>query len=350
MSALTDAKPLEIIKRHGVRGLFRLPTAALRRMAGDPVVRDGKTLDPEMQLLLTLQKMEGPEIASMPLLEARRAVVSGSRLVGGRPSIGAVSDRTISGPGGDLMLRFYTPDGVTGVGPALLFIHGGGWIYGDLESHDAVCRFLAVRAGVRVVAIDYRLGPEHRFPAAVDDCWAAYRWLAENAEGAGIDPDRIAVGGDSAGGNLATVVAQRAVREGVRRPAFQLLVYPATDLVEVRPSRIAYNEGLFLTEAFMDLSKQHYLTSDPDLGDWRLSPIRGELAGLPPAYLVTAGFDPLLDEGRDYAEAMRAAGVEVEYVCEEGLIHSFANMVSLGHSAPQAMARAAQALRNALRP
>lgn len=268
--------------------------------------------------------------------------------------IGAVTDRTIDGPGGPLTLRFYTPRGLTGDAPALVFFHGGGWIYGDLDSHDAVCRFLAEEAQVRVVAVDYRLAPEAPFPAGVDDAWAAWTWVADHAKGIGIDPSRIAVGGDSAGGNLAAIVSQLAVKNPASgpgdaiRPAFQLLIYPATDFLETSTSRMTYADGFYLTKAFMDLAEEHYLIGTEDKSDMRLSPLHHDVAGVAPAYVVTAGFDPLLDEGKAYADKLRDAGVPVEYVCEESLIHSFANMVAIGTSAPRAMRRAAAALQRGL--
>lgn len=335
-------------KTSALRSLLRLPPAVVRGLAGSPVVLQGRTLDPEMQLILRLQAMEGPPAEALPLEHGRRTIVSGSRLVGGVQPVGSVTDRTIDGPDGPLPLRFYTPRGTTGTGPALLFVHGGGWIYGGLESHDAVCRFLAERAGVRVVAVDYRLAPEHPFPAAVDDVLATWHWLQANAEGLGIDPARLAVGGDSAGGNLAAVLAQQAVARGFVAPAFQLLIYPATDFGPARPSRTTYADGFFLTKAFMDLAELHYVPEGADRTDPRLSPAYGELAGLPPAYVVTAGFDPLSDEGAEYAAAMKDAGVAVEHVREDGLIHSFANMVGVGRSAPEAMGRTADVLRRAL--
>ena len=245
-------------------------------------------------------------------------------------------------------LRFYTPRGLTGTSPALVFLHGGGWIYGDLESHDALCRVLAEQAQVRVIAVDYRLAPEAPFPAAVDDAMAAWTWVADHADALGIDPDRIAVGGDSAGGNLAAIVAQQTVRAGVASPAFQLLIYPATDFAERAPSRATYREGFFLTEDFMDLAEENYLIGSEDRADPRLSPLHGDVSGVAPAYVVTAGFDPLLDEGSAYADALRAAGVEVEYLCEDGMIHGFANMVGVGRVAPQAVRRMAAALQRGL--
>nr|MCW2727690.1 alpha/beta hydrolase [Aeromicrobium sp.] len=327
---------------------MRMPRPVIARLAGSPVVVDGRTLDPEMQLLLRLQHLEGPAAESVAISRGRKIIVSSSRLAGGNPPIGAVTDRTIDGPGGPLGLRFYTPRGLSGRSPALLFFHGGGWVYGDLESHDATCRFLAEQAQVRVVAVDYRLAPEAPFPAAVDDAMAAWTWITEHAQGLGIDPGRIAVGGDSAGGNLAAIVAQQTVAAGGPSPAFQLLIYPATDFAEKAPSRRTYAKGFFLTQAFMDLAEENYLVGGEDRSDPRLSPLYGDVTGVAPAYVVTAGFDPLLDEGDAYAEKLRAAGVPVEHVCEDGLIHGFINMVAIGRTAPKAARRAAAALQRGL--
>lgn len=336
------------VRAGAAKALLSLPAPVIRRLAGKPVVVEGRTLDPEMQLLLRVMALEGPPAETFPISKGRRKIVEGSAVVGGKQPIGAVTNRSIDGPTGPLALRFYTPRDLSGRSPALFFIHGGGWIYGDLESHDATCRFLAEEAGVRVIAVDYRLAPEAQFPAAYEDCWAAWTWIVEHAAGLGIDVDRIAVGGDSAGGNLAAVIAQEAVRTKTHAPAFQLLVYPATDFVEEAPSRLTYKEGYFLSKAFMDLARENYLAGDEDTADRRLSPLRHDPTGVAPAYVVTAGFDPLLDEGLAYAEAMKEAGVKVEYVCEDGLIHSFANMVGVGRSAPRAMRRAAAALQRGL--
>ncbi|MCW2831501.1 MAG: alpha/beta hydrolase [Aeromicrobium sp.] len=330
------------------RSVMQLPRPVLARLAGPPIVVNGRTLDPEMQLLLRLQRLEGPAAETVSISRGRKIITSSSQLAGGHQPIGAVTDRTIDGPGGPLALRFYTPRGLTGRSPALVFFHGGGWIYGGLESHDATCRFLAEEAQVRVVAVDYRLAPEAPFPAAVDDSLAAWEWITAHAPGLGIDPERLAVGGDSAGGNLAAVVAQQTVRTGGSSPAFQLLIYPATDFVEVSESRRTYHEGFFLTKDFMDLAEENYLVGGEDRSDPRLSPLRGDVTGVAPAYVVTAGFDPLVDEGDAYAAKMRAAGVRVEHVREDGLIHGFINMVAMGRSAPKAARRAAAALQRGL--
>ena len=330
------------------RSLMKLPRPVLRRLAGAPVVVNGRTLDPEMQLVLKLERLEGPAVETLAISKGRVQLLSSARLGGGNQPIGAVTDRSIDGPGGPLTLRFYTPHGLTGPAPALVFFHGGGWIYGDLDSHDALCRFLAEEAQVRIIAVDYRLAPEAPFPAAFDDCWAAWEWITTHAQGIGIDAGRIAVGGDSAGGNLAALVAQHAVHADGIAPAFQLLIYPATDFLELSQSRSTYAEGFYLTKAFMDLAEENYLVGNEDKADKRLSPLHQDPTGVAPAYVVTAGFDPLLDEGKAYADKMSAAGVPVEYVCEDGLIHGFANMVGIGSSAPRAVRRAAAALQRGL--
>ncbi len=345
----TAAELLALVRTAGLRGVFSLPTPVIRRLAGRPVVVDGRTLDPEMQLLLRLMRLEGPPVESLAITRGRRMYTRAFRMLAGDQPVGAVTDRTIDGPAGPIGLRFYTPRGLSGTSPALVYLHGGGWVYGDLDAYDGVCRFLAEQAQVRVVSVDYRLAPEAQFPAAFVDAWAAWRWVTEHAAGLGIAPDRVAVGGDSAGGNLSALVAQHAVRDASAvDPAFQLLIYPATDFVEERPSRTRLGEGFLLTKAFMDLCRDNYLAGDEDTADDRLSPLRHDPAGVAPAYLVTAGFDPLRDEGEAYARALADAGVAVEHVSEDGLIHGFANMVGLGRSAPRAMRRAAAALQRGL--
>jgi acetyl esterase len=330
------------------RSIFRLPRPVLRRIAGAPIVIDGKTLDPEMQLILRLQRLEGPPVESLPIAKARRNVVASARLVGGDNPIGEVTDRAIDGPGGRIGLRFYTPRGISGTSPALMYIHGGSFMHGDLDSHDSICRILAEKAKVRVIAVDYRLAPEAPYPAAVDDVWAAWTWVNAHAADLGIDPARIAVGGDSAGGNLSAVVAQRAVRDGGPAPAFQLLIYPTTVFGQPTKSRETFADGFYLSRAGMDLADENYLPADADLTDPRLSPLLGDPTGVAPAHVVTAGFDPLLDEGEAYADLLREAGVPVEYRCEEGMIHAFANMTGMARSAAEATNRIAAALQRGL--
>ncbi len=346
---VTTSDLLALVQAKGAQALFSLPTPVVRRLAGRPVQVDGRTLDPEMQLLLRVMGLNGPAVETLSITRGRRVYTEAFRMLGGRQPVGAVTDRTIDGPDGPVGLRFYTPRGLSGRSPALVYLHGGGWVYGDLDAYDAVCSFLAEEAQVRVVSVDYRLAPEAQFPAGFDDVWAAWRWVTEHAPGLGIEPGAVAIGGDSAGGNLSALVAQHAARSAdVVAPAFQLLVYPATDFVEERPSRTRLGEGFLLTKAFMDLCEENYLAGDEDRADDRLSPLRQDVHGVAPAYLVTAGFDPLRDEGTAYAEHLRAAGVRVEHVEESGLIHGFANMVGIGRSAPRAMRRAAAALQRGL--
>ncbi len=258
------------------RALLGLPPALVRRLAGRPVIVDGQVLDAETQWMLRIERIaREPAVASLPIPEGRKAILRQARIVGGRQPIGQSVDLDVPTPAGTMAARLYTPKSrVVSTGstnradpsPLLVFIHGGGMIYGDLDSHDAVCRLLAERADVRVLALDYRLAPEHRYPAAVEDCWAGYQWAVEHAEELGADPDRIAVGGDSAGGMLSAVTAVRAAEAGVPC-AFQLLIYPATDFHEKSESRRAFCEGYYLTGEFMDLAEESYLLPTDDRRD-----------------------------------------------------------------------------------
>ena len=220
---------------------------------------------------------------------------------------------------------------------------------GDLDTHDSAVRFLAANAGVAVLSVDYRLAPEHPFPAAVDDAFAAFRWAVENAGELGADPARIAVGGDSAGGNLAAAVSLLARDGGGPAPAMQLLIYPATDAVGGQESRRLFAEGFLLTAADMDWFEEHYLPDAAAAQDPRVSMLRAEdLSGLAPAYVATAGFDPLRDEGEAYAERMREAGVPVALRRHPGLIHGFANLTAVSRTSRAAMSEVAGALRMGL--
>jgi len=269
------------------------------------------------------------------------------------PEIGAVKNLTADGPGGPIPLRVYRPAGVASGAslPALVYFHGGGWVIGDLDTHDVQCRQVTAEAGITVVAVDYRLAPEHKFPAAVDDAWAATRWVVSHASALGVDGRRIAVAGDSAGGNLAAVVALLA-RDAADGPAIalQVLVYPVTDLGSESKSYNDFAEGYMLTRDSMRWFKNHYLKSAGDAEDWRASPIRAKsLAGLPPALVVTAGFDPLRDEGAAYAARLTEAGVRVDYVCYGGMIHGFVPMGRLIDTGNRAISHVAASLRQVLR-
>lgn len=322
-----------------------LPDRVQRVLAGRPVVLDGQTLAAETQLMLRLLRVtRQPAVESMPIAQGRRTLVKQSVMAGGSHPIGLVRDEVVAG----LPARFYEPAGARGTGPLLVFIHGGGWIYGDLESHDAVCRLLAERAGVRVLALAYRLAPEAPFPAAYDDCVSAYAEIVQRADEWHVDRDRIAVGGDSAGGNLATLVAIEAARRGWPC-AFQLLVYPGTDMRGGTRSRQLFADGFYLNQAFIDRARDSYVPDPAQWTDPRVSPLLADLpAGLAPAFVATAGFDPLRDEGEAYVDRMRAAGVEVRHVRFPDQIHGFLNVVGVGRSSRAAVAEIADALKAGL--
>ena len=229
-----------------------------------------------------------------------------------------------------------------------MFFHGGGWVVGDIATHDTVCRHLANRADCAVVSVDYRLAPEHKFPAAVEDCVAATGWVAENAAALGVDPARLAVGGDSAGGNLAAVVCLMARDGGAPRIAHQLLIYPATDAAMRHASVTRFAEGYVLTRSTMRWFYDQYLRSPDDAADWRVSPLAAaDLSGLPPAYVLTAGYDPLCDEGDEYAARLAAAGVAVEHRRFPGQIHGFVTNGKIIRAADPALDEAAAALKKA---
>ena len=267
------------------------------------------------------------------------------------PELGSVRNLNADGPQGQIPLRVYRLAGGAASTPLPVYVyfHGGGWVIGDLETHDVICRQLTAASEACVISVDYRLAPEHKFPAAVDDAWAATRWIVANAGALGVDSTRLAVGGDSAGGNLAAVVALMARDAGGPAIALQVLIYPVTDLGAESTSYDALGEGYQLTRESMRWFRAHYLGAPSDGGDWRASPLRAKsLAGLPPALIVTAGFDPLRDEGEAYAARLREAGVLVDYVCFGGMIHGFAAMGKVLGTAHRAVALIGGALRQAL--
>jgi acetyl esterase len=328
-----------------LRGAMALPPRAQRVLAGRPVVIDGQTLAVDTQLTLRLQRLtREPAAESLPIPQGRAAIAHQSALVAGRHPVGAV--RVM--PVGERPGRLYVPSAAPAVGPLLVFFHGGGYMYGDLDSHDAPCRFLAERAGVRVLSVDYRLAPEHPFPAAYDDAVAAYRWAVENAASLGADPQRLAVGGDSAGACLAAGVALEAARTGLPL-AFQLLVYPAVDTERRTESLELFGEGFFLTRDFMELATTSYLDADADRRDPRHSPLHADLPeGVAPAYVATAGFDPLRDEGEAYARKLAEAGVPVETQRFDDQIHGFLNIVGVGRTSRAAVSQIAARLKAGL--
>jgi acetyl esterase len=310
---------------------------------------DGLRLDPQTQALLALSRATRQPDA--PDLGVQRARVYVDRI---GPSLDATvrdvvtRDTCVPGAVEACRARVYTPQGTQPPLPGLVFFHGGGFVVGSIESHDRACRVLASKARTVVVSADYRLAPENKFPAAVDDALAITRWMLANAASLGIDPGCVAVGGDSAGGTLAAVVSQM-LRGEERRPAFQLLIYPLTDLRGGTPSREYFRDGFYLTARAIDWYVGHYIPDKSQHTDPRASPILArDLSGLPPALVLTAGFDTLRDEGRDYAEKMRAAGVDVTYVCAEGSMHGFFNTSGVMRESAAMLDLAAAHLRKAL--
>ena len=264
-------------------------------------------------------------------------------------SVDAVEDRAIPGPAGGLPVRIYRPDPDASALPALVYYHGGGHVIGNLDTHDAVARNLCNGAGCVVVSVDYRLAPEHKFPAAAQDAFAAVQWCAAHGAQFGIDPERMAVGGDSAGGNLAAVAALMARDAGGPATRLQVLVYPVTDYACDTASYRTYAEGYGMLEAqSMRWFRDHYLRGEADRLDWRAAPLRaGDLSGLPPALVLTAQCDVLHDEGEAYAQRLRAAGVEVEYRKARGMIHGFFTMAPMIDGAVRAQALVCDALKRA---
>lgn len=255
-----------------------------------------------------------------------------------------------SGPAGPIPVRLYRALGTADDArlPVLVYFHGGGWTIGDLDTHDVVCREFANRAHCAVASVDYRLAPEHKFPAAVEDAIAATHWIGRMADSLGLDPARVAVGGDSSGGNLAAVVAITLRDAGGPPLAMQVLIYPATDMAADRESHMLFAEGYMLTREAILWFTANYLRGPDDVADWRASPLRArDLAGVAPAYVMTAGFDPLLDEGKAYADRLLEAGVPVTHECFEGMIHGFVTMGGVIAAAHHAIDRAATGLRQA---
>jgi len=276
-----------------------------------------------------------------------RTLMSGPSPFASGDEVESISDRVIDGPGGPLRLRIYRPHGATGSLPITLYFHGGGFVFGPIEGHDNVCRTLAQRAGTLVVSVDYRLAPEAKFPAANEDALAALRWVRANADSLRADPARIAVAGDSAGGNLATVLAHQASAAGIAL-RHQLLFYPVTDARFDTGSYRDFADGYLLTLDMMQWYWRQYLPDPGVASNPAASPLRrSDLVGLPPATIVLAGFDPLRDEGRAYGDALRAAGVLVELREWPDQIHGFVSMLGVLEGAEQALDFAARVLRRA---
>jgi acetyl esterase len=308
------------------------------------------TLDPQLaEILAIAEKVGRPPLDVLPVAEARREYRKRADTFGLPPAeMAAIEERSVAGPAGAIPVRLYVPKQATTPASLLVFFHGGGWTVGDRDTHDRACRYLAQEARCRVASADYRLAPEHPFPAAVEDCWAAWSAIAGNAAAWGADPRRIAVGGDSAGGNLAAVVSLLAKEKRASAPCFQLLIYPAVDMAGVHGSIERFGKGYLLTKPMIDCFMGYY-TPDPSMRrDPRASPLLArDLASLPPAFVQTAGFDPLQDEGAAYAKALAAAGVGVEHKHYPGLVHGYLQLAGYSKGARAAVDDAAAALRKA---
>jgi acetyl esterase len=309
-------------------------------------------VDPAIQGLLSmLEAMQRPSLAAGTHEQARaafRMLTVDMRAPDTVVPVRETEDIEVPGPNGPLPARVYRPDD-EGKVPTIVFMHGGGFVIGDIETHDNQCRMVCREVGAVVVSVAYRLAPEAPFPAGVEDAVAATRWIAEHIADFGGDPDRLAIAGDSAGGNLAAVVAQVLRDEGGPRLAAQLLVYPSTDFAGDYPSRAENAEGYFLTLADMEWFANHYVGEASDLTDRRLSPLLAEdLAGLPPAVVVTAEYDPLRDEGEAYAHALEREGVPVTLRRYDGLIHGFFDLGALSPAAADAVRDTCAELRRLL--
>ncbi len=298
---------------------------------------------PQVQRLLeAVSNSPFPALSEVPAFVARRLYAERCRIV--KPAAPEMQVKLLLTPGGTLVRSYRPPSVKAEVFPALVYYHGGGWTIGDLDTHDTLCRQLASGGGCTVFSVDYRLAPESAFPAAVEDCVSSAEFICENAKTLAIDPARVAVGGDSAGGNLAAVVALTLKQQ----LAFQLLIYPCVDQRMATDSIRRNGQGYLLTRALMERFRGNYLPNEKDKLDWRASPLLAKsLAGAPPAFLLTAGFDPLVDEGRAYAERLEREGVEVEYRDYPDMIHGFIVMGGVLDTANEAVADCCAALRRA---
>ena len=344
MSPTTD-----VLLRIGAIVLSRLPLPARKALAGRRIVLDGNALDPTTQLMLRSLKLTGRDDISHggDVVNDRENMRRTAGLLSSKTPVGQVEDFEIPGPSGPIPVRHYRPAD-EGIGALLVFFHGGGFVVGDLETHDQACRQTCRDAKIPVLSVDYRLAPEHKAPAGVEDCLAAYLWAVEHAAELGASaPSRVAVGGDSAGGNLAAVVSQLARDTGAQPPVLQFLIYPVVDPTARRRSRDVFHKGFYLTSEAIDRFQGQYLDgSGVEAADPRVSPLlTDDLAGLPPALITTAGFDPLRDEGNEYAEKLRAAGVPVDLRVQDSLIHGFYNMAPLGGGPAAAVDQLTSALR-----
>jgi acetyl esterase len=341
-----------------LRGLPLIPDSVKRLLLGFRSVSvDGNTLDTTLQLMLAGQHAVGIKsglVSDDDVAKSRETLRMLAASFKQNISVARVTNLSIPGPAGPIPARHYSPQGnaarsdvATEAAPMLVFYHGGGQVVGDLDVHDDLCRKICRDGAMHVLSVDYRLAPEHKAPAGADDAFAAFLWARDHAADLRADAGRVAVGGDSAGGNLAALVAQRARNEGPGLPALQLLVYPITNYRDETRSQTLFAEGYFLTKHDLNWFRDMYLNgAQLDASDPRVSPLLADdLSGLPPALVLTGGFDTLRDEGQQYVDAMRAAGVPVDHRQFGSLVHGFVNFFPLGGGSATATAEMISALR-----
>lgn len=309
-------------------------------------------LHPQAQALIEAAMAANlPPWHTIPIEEARAQFRSRQKSAqGDPPPVGQVIDRMLGVADRYIPVRVYRPEGQEGVKlPVYVHFHGGGWVFGDLDSHDILCRYLCIQSGTLVISVDYRLAPEHPYPAALDDAWDSVCWIAANGDEFDADTSRLAVGGDSAGGTLAAAVCRRARDGGGPDIRFQVLIYPVTDMTLSHPSMTEMGEGYNFTRDAMEWFVELYLPDESALRDPDVSPLFAEdLSGLPPAFIIAAGFDPLRDDSKAYADALAAAGVTAEHIRYDGMIHGFLNMPAILDDGREATERTAEAIKRAL--
>ena len=311
--------------------LFKLPPSILIRWSGKKQIEKGyRKLDPGFQYLMKIMENIGAKLdTSKPAAELRKEFEERrGLLLLSLPSGVRITDHVVKSNGAEIKVREYSPESIGSIYPAVVYFHGGGWVFGSIETHEAFTGFLAKELKAKVFSVDYRLAPEHPYPIPLVDCEAAFNWVKENSSDLGINPNRVSIGGDSAGGNLAASLCVKRKQEELSMPKAQLLIYPVTDLTLKHPSIDEMAEGFFLTKDSMEYFRDNYLKDKELVKDPLVSPLfSDDLSSHPPAVVVTAGFDPLRDEGDQYAQALRNANVEIYHRTHDSYIHGFVNMM-----------------------
>lgn len=332
---MSSVSATERITRAVIRTLGALPEPAQRLIAGRPVIVDGQLLYTEVQMALKLlNALPGSSFEDLPLADARAQIDAEARIFGSAPKVGQVNDITVPTREGSVNARVYVDDPTRPVDASVVYFHGGGWVLGSLDSTDAVCRFIAANANVAVISIDYRLAPEHPFPAGLHDAIDAYRWVRAQPQWGEV----VVVAGDSAGGNLSAAVCAATLDEGA--PDYQLLFFPVTDLSTKHRSYELFSDGYFLTEKQMDWYRGHYLSDPAQATDPLVSPLFADVTGHPPAHVAVSGFDVLRDEGLAYADKLEAGGVATTRQIATGHIHAFVNATGVGKTGLRELGKA----------